>query len=83
MKVMIEMCKRELQEKRDILMSNDRMSTRAEYYPKSILIGSAKSLKSTIAEQIENYEQIERHEKKKGKSFLHTIQGSFRKLEID
>lgn len=78
MKVMIEMCKRELETKRELLISHDLMKTRQELYPKSLLIGSSKSLKMTIVEQV-----IKHEKQKESKSFKKTIQGSFRKLEID
>lgn len=78
MKVMIEMCKRELDEKRELLMSHDLMMTREECYSGSILHGSAKSLRTSIASQIESQGT------KKGMSNGFTsVQGSFRKLEID
>lgn len=78
MKVMIEMCKRELDEKRDLLISHDLMMTREECYSGAILHGTSKSLKTSIASQIESQDT-----NKGNNNGFKSVQGSFRKLEID
>lgn len=74
MSEMIESFKKELEEKRDLIMSNDQMSVKLELYPQPIRDGSVRSLKSTIEDISDNYV---------GKKEVYGLQGSFRKLEID
>jgi len=86
MKEMIEMCKQEMELKRELIMSHDQMQTKEELYSRSILYGSAKSLKTTIAAQMEDHEKKQQLKNKKRKGFMRLIsnvQGSFKKLEID
>jgi hypothetical protein len=86
MKEMIEMCKQEMEQKRELIMSHDNMRTRDEFYTNAIRNGAAKSLKTTIASQMEDLEKKQDRHKKKMKGFkrlLSTVQGSFKKLEID
>lgn len=71
---MIKSFKKELEAKRNLLVSHDEMSVKLELYPTTIREGSVRSLKTTI-------EALE--ETLKGKSDSYSVQGSFRKLEID
>lgn len=72
MSEMIRLFKLELEAKRDIVVSHDRMGVKLELYPPSVRNGSVRSLKSTI-------EYLECSKKKETEG----LQGSFRKLEID
>jgi hypothetical protein len=86
MKEMIELCKQEMEQKRELIMSHDNMKTREECYTNAIRNGAAKSLKTTIASQMEDLEKKQDRPKKKMKGLkriLSTVQGSFKKLEID
>lgn len=74
MSEMIETFKKELEEKRDLLLSHDEMSVKIELYPQAIREGSVRSLKNTIENWNDGF----------GKSKeIYGVQGSFRKLEID
>lgn len=74
MSEMVESFKKELAEKRDLLLSHDEMLVKLDLYPQAIRDGSVRSLKKTI-DTFEDSIDI------KKESF--GVQGSFRKLEID
>lgn len=71
---MITSFKKELEDKRDILLSHDKMSVKLELYPQSIRDGSVRSLKKSIDSFNESIDL---------KKEAYGVQGSFRKLEID
>jgi hypothetical protein len=71
----IQSFKKELEDKRDLVMLNDEMLVNLDAYPTNVREGSVKSLKTTINELTEG--------KMKSSRFFDNIQGSFRKLEID
>lgn len=73
MKEMIEAFKKELEEKRDIILSHDTMSVKLEMYPKNIREGSVRSLKTAIVAQDACESKID----------IYGMPGSFRKLNID
>lgn len=77
MKDMIASFKKELEDKRDLLLSHDKMSVKLELYPQSIRDGSVRSLKKSIDSF--NDDTINDITKKEA----YGVQGSFRKLEID
>lgn len=77
MSEMIEMFKVELAEKRDLLLSHDKMSVRVEMYPEAVLLGSTRALKIPLDAPAEAYEE------KKDMFGMNGLPGSFRKLEID
>lgn len=70
---MVELFKKELEAKRDLLMKYDDMSVKIELYPESVRNGSVKSLNKSIENDFNE---------KNNKSY-EGVQGSFRKLEID
>lgn len=74
MSEMISSFKKQLEEKRSLMMSHDEMSVKLELYPKPIREGSVRSLKKTIDTFSDNFD-IKRE--------TYSVQGSFRKLEID
>lgn len=74
MSEMIALFKQQLEKMHDTLMSHDEMCVKLELYPKAIRDGSVRSLKKTIDTFSENYD-IQRE--------TFSVQGSFRKLEID
>lgn len=74
MQEMIESFKKELKDKREILMSHDEMSVKLELYPRAVRDGSVRSLKSTI----ENWNECLDVKKE-----IYGVPGSFRNLEID
>lgn len=74
MSEMIESFKQELNAKRDLLLSHDQMSVKLELYPQSVREGSVRSLRKTIESFGDSSD---------GKKELYSVQGSFRKLEID
>jgi hypothetical protein len=71
---MIQSFKKELEAKRETLLSHDEMSVKIELYPQAIREGSVRSLKSTIENWNENFDKSRE---------IYGVQGSFRKLEID
>lgn len=75
MKEMIEKFMIELESKRDVLISNDKMSVNLKSYPHSICEGSVRSLKKSIDEIQKSSTNT--------KNDFEGVQGSFRKLEID
>ena len=77
MSEMIEMFKKELEEKRDILLLHDKMTVKTELYPEAVVLGSIRSLKIPLNSPDEAFED------KKDLYGMQGIQGSFRKLEID
>lgn len=72
---MIESFKKELEEKRDQLLSHDEMNVKLELYPQPIREGSVRALKKSIDGFAESIN--------KNLEFYGSVQGSFRKLEID
>jgi hypothetical protein len=74
MNQMIASFKKELEDKRDLLLSHDQMSVKVELYPQAIREGSVRSLKTTIENWNESFDKSRE---------LYGVQGSFRKLEID
>lgn len=74
---MIEMFKKELAEKRQILLSHDKMNVRFEMYPESVRVGSARSLQIPLDSPPEAFEE------KRDMFGMNGVSGSFRKLEID
>lgn len=74
MSEMIVSFKKELEDKRDLLLSHDKMSVKLELYPQSIREGSVRSLKKSIDSFTESIDI---------KKEAYGVQGSFRKLEID
>lgn len=74
MSEMISLFKKELEDKRDLILSHDQMSVKLELYPQSVREGSVRSLKTTIENFSENFDR---------KKEAFGVQGSFRKLEID
>lgn len=77
MSEMIEMFKKELAEKRDLLMAHDNMTVRFEMYPEAVRLGSTRSLKIPLDSPDEAFEE------KKDLFGMKGLPGSFRKLEID
>lgn len=77
MKDMIEMYKKELEDKRELLLSHDKMNVRFELYPEAVLQGSTRSLKIPLDSPNEAFEE------KKDMFGMSGVPGSFRKLEID
>ncbi|CRL06985.1 CLUMA_CG019986, isoform B [Clunio marinus] len=77
MREMIEMFKKELEAKRDVLLSHDEMNVRLELYPESVRQGSTRSLKIPLSAPDSAFDE------KKDLIGMKGIQGSFRKLEID
>lgn len=71
---MVESFKKELEEKRDTLLSHDEMLVKLELYPQPIREGSVRSLKKTIDTFADIIDM---------KKDSYGLQGSFRKLEID
>lgn len=74
MSEMIASFKKELEDKRDLVLSHDKMSVKLELYPQSVREGSVRSLKSTIETMGDSLDR---------KKDVYGVQGSFRKLEID
>jgi hypothetical protein len=74
LEAIISSFKKELEDKRDLVMLNDEMRVNLDAYPSNVRNGSIKSLKTTINELTEG--------RNKSK-FFENIQGSFKKLEID
>lgn len=77
MSEMIELFKKELEAKRDVLLSHDTMEIRFEMYPETVRLGSTRSLKIPLDSPDEAFEVKRDMYGMKGAS------GSFRKLEID
>lgn len=77
MRDMIEMFKKELADKRDLLISHDEMKVKLELYPEAVRIGSIRSLKIPLDSSPEAFEQ------KQDMFGMSGLPGSFRKLEID
>lgn len=71
---MVESFKKELDEKRDLLLSHDDMKVKLDLYPQAIREGSVRSLKKTIDTFADSIDI---------KKDSYGLQGSFRKLEID
>lgn len=71
---MLNSFKKELEEKRETLLSLDAMAINTELYPQAILEGSLHTLTATIDSIIDS-KDIDNE--------LYGLQGSFRKLEID
>lgn len=74
---MIDLFKKELEAKRDLLLSHDLMTIRFEMYPEAVRLGSTRSLKVPIDSPAEAFEN------KKDMYGMNGLPGSFRKLEID
>jgi hypothetical protein len=77
MSEMIDMFKKELEAKRDVLLSHDRMTVKFELYPEAVRLGSTRSLKIPLDSPDEAFEE------KKDLYGMTGLPGSFRKLEID
>ena len=74
MSEMISAFQKELEEKRDILLTNDEMELKLDLYPRAIREGSTRALKSNI-DTFEDWSGMKKE--------CYGVQGSFRKLEID
>lgn len=74
MSEMITLFKKELEDKRELLLSHDKMSVKLELYPQPIRDGSVRSLMKSIDSFNESIDI---------KKETYGVQGSFRKLEID
>lgn len=78
MKTMIEHFKLELESKREILMSHDRMNVRLEMYSEAVRLGKVSSLKVPIDSQTDDAPKVKTEIKE-----MSGLSGSFRKLEFD
>jgi hypothetical protein len=67
--------KKELLEKRDFNIQYNNMKVKVDAYPKQVMEGSVKSLKYLLNSP-ELYDKL-------NKQNFYSVQGSFRKLEID
>lgn len=76
MSEMVELFKKELESKRDLLLKYDEMSVNIDLYPTSVRNGSVRSLDKSI----EDYTRTIEKNKKSG---IEGVQGSFRKLDLD
>lgn len=77
MKDMIEAFKNELKEKREFLLSHDKMNVRFEQYPEAVRQGSIKALSLPLDSPDDAFNE-------KNDSYgMSGMQGSFRKLEFD
>lgn len=74
MSEMISLFKKQLEANHNLQMSHDEMCVKLELYPKQIRDGSIRSLKKNIEDYSDHYDD-------QNDSF--SVQGSFRKLEID
>lgn len=77
MREMIELFKKELEEKRSLILSHDTMTVRFEMYPEAVRLGSTRSLQIPLDSPPEAFEE------KLDMYGMSGAQGSFRKLEID
>lgn len=77
MREMIELFKKELEAKRDLILSHDTMTVRFEMYPEAVRLGSTRSLKIPLDSPAEAFEE------KLDMYGMNGVPGSFRKLEID
>lgn len=77
MSEMIAMFVKELDAKRDVLLSHDKMEIRFELYPEAVRLGSTRALKIPLDSPAEAFEE------KKDMFGMNGLPGSFRKLEID
>lgn len=78
MSEMIELFKKELVAKRDMLLSHDEMRVNLESYPQSVRLGSVRALKVPLDTQDKDGVGVGPKEEMMG-----GLSGSFRKLEID
>lgn len=74
---MVELFTKELEAKRDLLLSHDNMTVRFELYPEAVRLGSTRALKIPLDSPNEAFDQ------KKDMFEMSGLPGSFRKLEID
>lgn len=74
MSEMISLFKKQLEANHNLQMSHDEMCVKLELYPKQIRDGSIRSLKKNIEDYSDQYDD-------QNDSF--SVQGSFRRLEID
>lgn len=74
MSEMIELFRKELESKNDLLIRHDQMSVDAELYPQSLRDGSVRSLRKSVEESINTLDASETS---------YGVQGSFRQLEFD
>lgn len=77
MKDMIEAFKKELKEKREFLLSHDKMNVRFELYPEAVRQGSIKALSIPLDSPDDAFNE------KKDSYGMNGMQGSFRKLDFD
>lgn len=77
MREMIEAFKRELQDRRDLLLSHDKMDVRFELYPEAVRRGSIKALNIPLDSPVDAFNE------KKDMYEMSGLQGSFRRLEFD
>jgi hypothetical protein len=77
MSEMIGMFIKELEAKRDLILSHDDMTVKLELYPEAVRLGSTRSLKVPLDAEPEAFED------KKDMYGMSGVQGSFRALEID
>lgn len=77
MREMIEMFKKELEAKRDLILNHDNMTVRFELYPEAVRLGSTRSLQIPLESPPEAFEE------KLDMYGMNGVPGSFRKLEID